>query len=359
MLRHPGSPRVIAVYLSGHGYGHMTRACEVLAEVRRRDPSIPLAVVGSVPERLVRRAIPGPLLFRSAACDVGLVQLDALRIDEAATAARCRDFEATWEDRVAAEADFLREAGVRLVVGDIPALAFAAAARAGLPSVALGNFGWDWIYRHLAAREPGLGASADLAARAYREAALLLELPFACDLSVFTHREQMGWVARRPRVEREEARRRLGLDGRPVVLLSFGGVGLPALARPAGPGSDAFRWLVPAEVDDRLEGLDLTYPDVVRAVDVVVTKPGYGIVTDAIAAGTRVVYTERGDFPEYPVLVEGMTRHLACVHVSNGDLLAGRIEEPVRRVLGMPVPPSPPLDGAARAAGRLLDLHGG
>ena len=25
--------------------------------------------------------------------------------------------------------------------------------------------------------------------------------------------------------------------------------------------------------------------------------PGYGIVSDAIAAGTRIVYTERGDFP--------------------------------------------------------------
>jgi hypothetical protein len=211
----------------------------------------------------------------------------------------------------------------------------------------------------MSVREPALATSADLAAESYRQAALLLELPFAGDLSVFTFREQVGLVARRPRVAREEARRRLGLDGRPAVLLSFGGLGLPAMERAGAQESREYRWLRPADVDDRLEALDLTYPDVVHAVDVVVTKPGYGMVTDAIAAGTRVVYTERGDFPEYPILVEGMKRHLACVHVSNADLLAGRIEDPVRRALAMPVPSAPDTNGAARAARRLLEIYRG
>ena len=49
--------------------------------------------------------------------------------------------------------------------------------------------------------------------------------------------------------------------------------------------------------------------------------------------GTRLVYTERGDFPEYPILVREMSPLLACEHVSNADLLAGRLEEPLRRVL--------------------------
>jgi L-arabinokinase len=346
---------MIALCLSGHGYGHMTRACQVLAEVRRRAPGVALVVVGSVPEQLVRRAIPGDLRFRHAACDVGLVQRDALHIDEEATAAACAAFEATWDGRADAEAAFLREAGVRLVLADIPPLAFEAAHRAGIPSVGLGNFSWDWIYRHLSARQPALTASAERAAAAYAHAAMLLQLPFAGDLSAFTTRESIGLVARRPGVPREEARRRLGLDGRPAVLLSFGGTGMPALEVPSITG---FRWLLPADVDGRLGELGLTYPDVVRAVDVVVSKPGYGIVTDAIAAGTRLVYTERGDFPEYPILVREMAPLLACEHVSNADLLAGRIEGAVRRVLARPVPPAPDLDGASRGAARILELLG-
>jgi hypothetical protein len=346
---------MIALYLSGHGFGHMTRACEVLAEVRRRAPGVPLAVAGSIPEGLVRRAIPGGLLFRRTTCDVGLVQRDALHVDEQATAAACAAFDATWDARADVEAAFLRGAGVRLVLADIPPLAFEAAHRAGVPAVGLGNFSWDWIYRHLSARQPALASAADRAAAAYAHARVLLELPFAGDLSCFPRREPIGMVARRPRVPRQEVRRRLGLDARPAVLLSFGGVGLPALAAPA---SAEFRWLLPAEVDGRLGELGLAYPDVVHAVDVVVSKPGYGIVTDAIAAGTRLVYTERGDFPEYPILVREMAPLLACEHVSNADLLAGRIEGPVRRVMARSMPLAPDLDGAARGAERILEILG-
>ena len=350
---------MLAAYVSGHGWGHLTRLAEVLREVRVRAPDLPIAVVGRVPERLVRRAVADPVAVRAVACDVGLALRDALAIDERATAERCRAFEATWEERVAAEAAYLRGCGARAVLADVPPLAFAAAGRAGVPAIGLGNFSWDWVYRHLAAREPSLEGSAARAARAYGEATLFLALPFEGDLSAFPRRERVGFVARRPRVAREEARRRLGLDGRPVALLSFGGIGFPALRREALAAQPELAWLLPEDLDfGRLEALGLDYPDVVGAADVVVTKPGYGIVTDAIGAGARMVYTERGDFPEYPVMVREMGRWLACVHVGNRELLAGRLAEPVRRALALPVPPPPDLGGAARAAARVLEAVG-
>jgi hypothetical protein len=159
-------------------------------------------------------------------------------------------------------------------------------------------------------------------------------------------------------VARAEARRRLGLDGRPAVLVSFGGVGLPGLRRGALPDAPHLSFLLPEEVDGRLAGLGLCYPDVVGAADVVVTKPGYGIVTDAIGAGTRLVYTDRGDFPEYPVMVAEMPRWLACAYVPSADLRAGRFLGAVERVLALPRPPAPDLGGAARAAERILEVVG-
>lgn len=350
---------MLVAYVSGHGFGHATRLCEVLAAVRARAPALPIAFVGTVPERLVRRAVSPPLTVRHQQVDVGLVQRDALAFDEPATAAACAAFEATWEERVEAEVAYLRAQGARAVLGDIPALPFEAAARAGLPSLALGNFSWDWIYRHLAPRQPSLATSAARAAAAYATVGLLLELPFAAGLTAFPVRERVGLVARRPRVERREARRRLGLDGRPAALVSFGGIGLPGLSRAALERDAGIRWLLPDELpEERLTGLDLDYPDLVGAADVVVTKPGYGIVSDAIGAGTRLVYTERGDFPEYPVMVAELPRWLAAVHLSNTELRAGRVGAAVRRVLELPMPAPPPLDGAAHAAERVLAALG-
>ena len=157
---------MLVAYASGHGFGHLTRLCEVLRAVRVREPRLPVTVVGAVPEWLVRRGVPGGLEFRHVACDAGLAQRDALDIDEPETAARCREFDDAWGARAEAEAEFLRSVAARVVLGDIPALAFAAAARASVKSVALGNFSWDWIYRHLARREPSLTASAARAERA-------------------------------------------------------------------------------------------------------------------------------------------------------------------------------------------------
>jgi len=350
---------MLVAYISGHGFGHMTRTCEVLRAVRALAPSLPIAVVGTIPESLIRVELSGPLLFRAITTDVGLAQRDALVIDEPLTAERCREHDATWDARVAAEAEFLGASGARLVLGDIPPLAFAAATRAGVRSVALGNFSWDWIYRHLSGRQPSLASIAQRAASAHRAVELLLELPFAGDLSSFPHRERIGFVARRPRVDRPDARRRLGLDARPAVLVSFGGVGLPGLTREVLGRDPGLRFVFPDELGlDRLGVSGLTYPDVVGAVDAVVTKPGYGIISDAIGAGTRVVYTERGDFPEYPIMVREMPLYLACAHVANDDLRAGRVAGPIRRVLEQPMPARPDLGGAGRAAARILDMIG-
>jgi L-arabinokinase len=350
---------MLVAYASGHGFGHLTRLCEVLRAVRARAPELPVTVVGAVPEWLARRGVPGALGFRAVACDVGLAQRDALSIDEEGTAARCREFDAGWDARLQAETEFLRSCRARLVLGDIPALPFAAAARAGVKSLALGNFSWDWIYRHLSGREPSLAASAERAERAYGEAGLLLELPFAGPFPALPRRARVGLVARRPRVEASDARRRLGLDGRPAALISFGGVGLPFLTRDVLGADPELQFVLPADLDaGRLDALGLDYPDVVGAVDVVVTKPGYGIVSDAIGARTRLVYTDRGDFPEYPILVREMPRWLACAHVASDDLRAGRIADPVRRVLAQPMPPAPDMRGAERAAERVLDAIG-
>ncbi len=361
---------MLAAYVSGHGWGHATRTAEVLRVVRERAAGLPIVVTTEAPAFLFEAVVAPPLSVRSTRIDVGLVQGDALVIDEVASLAAWRAFVADWDERVDAEARWLRREGAKVVLGDIPPLAFAAASAAGVPSIGLGNFSWDWIYAHLARHRPGFEAAAEWARAAYRTAGLLLRLPFAGKLDAFPQIEDVPLVARRPRLGRAEARGRLGLDERPALLVSFGGLGLPGLrleafaalsdrqvlftgrSQPAGNGLPAHLRVLG---DGELEGAGLGYPDLVGAADVVVTKPGYGIVSDCVGAHTRLVYTERGDFPEYPVMVSQLARYLPSVHVSNADLRAGRVAPAVDRVLALPFPQAPALDGAEHAARRIVE----
>jgi L-arabinokinase len=358
---------LIVAYVSGHGFGHVVRTAEVLRAVREQEPRMPVTVVTSADSAFARRTVPAPAAVRPLECDVGLAQRDALSIDEAETLRRWRAFQALSPEWVRDEAGWLRRVGARVVLGDVPPLAFDAAAEAGVPGVALANFSWDWVYRHLAGRLPALAEAAEACAASYRRTGVLLELPFAGDLGAFPRREPVGLLARRPGVDRREARRRLGLPGGPLVLLSFGGLGLPCFDPRVLAGLAEFHFVTAGEWPalpgnatgvpaTRLEAAGLGYHDLVGAADVVVTKPGYGIVSDAIGAGTRIVYTERGDFPEYAVLVEGMKRYLPCAHVANADLLAGRLRPALSSVLAEPACPSADTGGATTAARRLLEL---
>ena len=355
----------LVAYVSGHGFGHSVRTATVLGALRSLDPAWRIAVVSAGPEWVFREAVGDGLEFRGERADVGLVQRGALVIDTAGTGAECDAFDREMPARVEREAAWLGAIGARVVLGDIPPLAFLAAARAGLPGIGMSNFSWDWIYAHLARQEPGLSAAAAAAAAAYAQATSLLQLPFAGDLSAFPRRTEVPLVVRRPKVTRAEARRRLGLGLAPAVLLSFGGLGLPGFEFSVLSKLRSFQFLSAPTGSDapptvrlvslaELSGHGLTYVDLVAAADVVVTKPGYGIVTDAIAGRTRMIYTERGDFPEYPVLVEGMTRWLPAVHVSNADLLAGRLRPALEAVLAAPFPEPPRMDGAEVAARALL-----
>jgi len=364
---------VLTAYVSGHGFGHATRTAEVLRAVRARSPDLPIVVASSAPAFLFEDAVSSPLAVREVECDVGLAQRDALRIDTAATVARWRSFRAGWDALVEREARVVGGDGTCLVVGDIPPLATAVARRAGLPSIAIGNFSWDWIYAHLAREEPALEEAASFCAEVYGGTDLLLRLPFAGDLSTFPRIEDLPLVARRPGVAHAEARRRLGLSESPAVLLSFGGVGMPELDPGVFADLGGWQLLLTGRVRPRVDlpphvrpldaaalgSAGLGYPDLVGAVDVVVSKPGYGIVTDCIGAGTRLVYTDRGEFPEYPVLVREMAQWLPAAYVSNEDLGAGRIRGAVEAVLGREVPAPPDIGGAARAAARILALMDG
>jgi len=101
----------------------------------------------------------------------------------------------------------------------------------------------------------------------------------------------------------------------------------------------------------------LSYPDLVAAADVVVSKPGYGIVSECVANGTPLLYTSRGRFAEYDVFVAGMPRVLRCRYLEQSDLLGGRWAGAVRALLAQAAPPETPrIDGTQVAAEEIFGL---
>jgi UDP:flavonoid glycosyltransferase YjiC (YdhE family) len=347
--------RTIAFYISGHGFGHASRAIEVINALIDRQSDLHIFIRSSVAPWLVTRTARASVELLPADVDTGMVQLDSLHLDAGASIANAEAFMATFDTRVAREAAVLRDRGASLAVCDVPPLGIAAARQAGIPAVALGNFTWDWIYEHY-------GGGAAVARRigdVYADTTLALRLPMWGGFATMPVVRDLPFVARRSQRDPAEVRAALGLprDQR-IVLPSFGGYGLDGVDASAVTSMPSYHVLMPGSFDETaMYERGYRYEDLVRAVDVVVTKPGYGIVSECIANDTALLYTSRGDFREYQVLVDAMPAWLRSRFITHDDLFAGKWAPHLDALLSQPAPPGHPiLNGAEVAADILLGL---
>jgi Glycosyl transferase family 1 len=345
---------VVVFYISGHGLGHATRQIEVMHALVAAQTDVRIVVRTSAPGWIFERTAPPSIERQHADVDTGIVQIDSLRVDEEATAREAARFYRDFDRLADAEARLLDDLGADLVVGDVPPLAFAAADRAALPSIAIANFTWDWIYRAYDAVGRTAPHVVPTMERAYAATRLALRLPLHGGFDPMRAvTRDIPFIARRSTRDARETRQLLGIrSGKPAVMASFGGhvVDVPsnALRR-----SDRFT-LVDADAA-ALDAHQLRYQDVVAAVDVVVSKPGYGIVSECAANDTALLYTSRGRFIEYDVFVAEMPRVVRCRFLAQPDFVVGDWADAIDALLRQP-PPSPPrTDGARIAVQALLE----
>ena len=344
----------VVFYVSGHGFGHASRDIELMRVMCARHADARIVVRTAAPERLFAPIAGAPVEVQPIEADTGLAQIDSLHLDEDESARQAARFYADFDRRVAEEAELVDRVKADVVVGDIPPLAFAAAARAGVPSVAIGNFTWDWIYSVYPAFDRLAPGVIPAIRRAYASATLALRLPLHGGFEPMAPvTRDIPFIARRSTRDAGDTRRALGLAAdRPAVLPSFGAYGadlpLAQIRR-----SDRFSLVEP--VRDPPAGW--LYQDLVAAADVVVSKLGCGIVSECVANDTALLYTSRGRFIEYDVFVAEMPHVLRCRYISRQDLQAGRWADAVEALLAQPVPAERPrIDGAAVAADAIINL---
>ena len=97
------------------------------------------------------------------------------------------------------------------------------------------------------------------------------------------------------------------------------------------------------------------YADVLASCDLVVTKPGFGVMQEAAVNGKTVVYAEREDFREYPVLEAALKRHFRSVHLPARQLYRGELGDALAAARTAPGPLEPlPAGGDEQAAKEIL-----
>jgi hypothetical protein len=346
--------------ISSHGLGHAAQAVPVLNELGRAVPNLRVMLRTQVPAWFFQDRLAVDWTLSPAQQDIGCVQRGPLQIDVATTWEAHARFHADWSRTLDGEVRAITTARPDIVLSDISYLAIQAGKRTGVPTVGFGNLSWDQILEPLAT--PGDVAQQEILAhirQAYAHVDLMIRVAPGLSLPAFPKIADVGPIGDPRTPEPDALRRAVGAtpDER-VVLIAFGGIALTSLPFERLEQMTGYRFIVAGFVPQssaRCHAADstpLSFRTLLASADLIVTKPGYSTVIEAVALGKPIVYVRRYNFADEQALVDYLHRHGRGAELSAADFAEGRWRTALATAESAPTSahPAPPATGAAEAA---------
>ncbi|TGK05185.1 glycosyl transferase [Leptospira langatensis] len=345
----------ISAYISGHGFGHISRSLEALSNILLLRPDWSVRIISPRGEEFARSLddkglwgrVKDRFSFESEKPDVGIIQRDSLGMDLEATKSEIEIFRKNKESFLDKQTKSLRAETPDLIWSDSSSLPFCLSSSLHIPSLFLGNFTWDFIYSKY--EDPIFRSFSQELKEEYENCDLGLVLPLSCPITSIRNTREIGLLGRKPNLDKESARRYYGFEeGIQYYLFSFGAYGIDPTQFDWKNWDPSKKRIVVGGVEWKGENhLGLVsipkchYPDLLRACDFVLTKPGYGILSEAYFAGTPVLYTDRGDFPEYPYLVKELGSKFNSAYISHNNIYSFHWDPSSRKAIENQPKPDP------------------
>ncbi len=311
--------------ITNHGFGHATRAASVAATLQQQRPDVDIILVTTAPQWLLQSyLLPERVIYRPVSFDIGVLQSDSLNMDKVATLKKLKWICDHQDEILAPEIEFIKNAGIDLILGDIPPLLTQLAKAVDLPCWMMSNFGWDFIYQPWGGEFETI---ADWITECFGDCDRLFRLPFHESMTAFPNIIDVGLTGGTPKLTAEAVRKRFGIiaPSEQTVLLTFGGLGLAQI--PYGKALQAYPdWqflTFDQQAPDlpnliKIPEMGLRPVDMMVVCDRIVSKPGYSTFAEACRLERGVVTLPREGFAEAPLLLDGIQCH-AHHQILNSD----------------------------------------
>ncbi len=349
--------------ISGHGFGHAAQVVPVLNVLGARDSSLKAILRTTVPASFFSDRLSIDWELNPAQQDIGCIQDGPLKIDMPATWSAHQRFHEQWEDTVQEEARAIRISRANLVLSDISHLAIEAGAVAQVPTIALGSLSWDRVLELL--HEPGdegQHAVIQQIRQSYALADALLRIAPGLPMPSFRKITDVAPIAQPASSERTKVREMLGVDPQErLVLVGFGGIPLRSLPLDRMESMTGYRFLVDGAISSSYSRIHSIHPlpfrfgTLIASVDLLITKPGYATIVEAVAQQKPVIYVRRYNFADEEPLIGYLHRYGQGVELALPDLNAGRWEDALEQTWTEPLPShTPPAPSGAQEAAAVL-----
>lgn len=321
----------LVVAVSAHGFGHFAQIAPVVNALWRRIPALRVSLLTGLGRSVLASRLNGEFEVISTASDFGLRMHSAFDVDVEASLRAYLELLAQWEQRVDVECKLLRSLQPDLILANVPFITLAAAAKAEIPAVALGSLNWLSILQYYFRNLPGAQLLLEKLHTAYNQSILFIRTTPSMPMTDIARQHLVGPIATLGVNRNAELRARLQVaDNVKIALVTPGGIetGTP---HADWPYHSQIVWILPAQWGLRRADIaqhpDFGWPfqDLVASSDVVVTKPGYGSIAEAVCNGVPLILAPRGDWPEEPFLMDWLKELNAAQFIDKSQFMTGQM----------------------------------
>ncbi len=339
-------------HVSSHGWGHAARQKELIRVYRQSHPGTVVTVASDVPRwfwdgseiNSVVSGSPSPVV----------IERDG-NIHAGATLVHYRKFLKNTTGYLKAEVLKQQKIKPDIIVTDIDPIPVKAAEITGVPALGVGNFTWDWIMKQMFPRMAGEAAQIT----AMYKHGTYLKLPMGPDHSPFHSTVDAPLLRGGPPGYPERAAPLLPPGKCCLIALRDAPTGI-SLALPEGVCAVSS---LPEPVHrncfniapSALAAAGATFSDLAQACDVLISKPGYGIISQILAMGKKAVLLTGRQFPEESYLLSALTGRPGIVLVGKQSSVS--VQEAVAILLKQNSPSSADSNGADCIASLIATVY--
>lgn len=349
----------LACFISPHGYGHATRTIALLQAIQTYIPGLTAHLFTVAPPQLFENSNLS-LILHPVVTDVGLIQSDAFNTDQPQTIAKLSELLPFRQSLIDQCVHLCRSC--QMILCDISCLGIAVGRAAGIPSVLIENFTWDWIYEKLDPPEDDMRRFAEIFSSYYRHADYRIQTdplcnPLSCNL-------RCGPMARMQILSRDEIREQLGTGGRKIVLITMGGIPLDLPFIEKLHRFDEYLFLIAGQSAQQTlspnvrllsSNTSLHHPDLIHGSDLVICKGGYSTIAECLQTKTPICCVSRNNFAESAVLDHYVAGTMNGTILDQGSFFNGGWLDGLPGLMKRKRAPSP-VNGADQAASFIVSL---
>ena len=315
----------IALYISSHGFGHMTRCLGMMEKILHTSDYNLYIVCGKIQNdfaRIYLAEYKDRIIYKDLVTDIGLINKEnSLEVDKLSLQQELIKFTSSWEDLVNDEYDFLKDLNIKCIVSDISPIGTIVGNKSQLPVILITNFTWVEQYEYI-----GIDRSI---INKYREAyscvTRFIKYDLCLPISSVNCQEvyKVGFTCRN--IDFDKVEKIKSQYGRSIMVTCGKSANLNTINIKNFNGTIFTTSGINIACDKSCNVVNLPInildtQNYIAASDMVITKAGWGTIGEAVLGHTNLVLIERPSAKEDSFNLEKIKENKLGISIEEKDL---------------------------------------